>query len=288
MTYTQLRAFHYVALLRGFSLAAEALGLTQPAVSDQVRKLEQENDVLLFSRARKKVELTPQGLELLEMTRAYFGIEDEIKQRLSESSRRIEGELRIVADSAFHIAAMVQRFRQMHPQVRVTIGVGNSSALIGQLRAFEADIGVVGSQNPGADFESLTLSEHKLVAFSHKDLFPQGKRSFTLAELASLPLVLREPGSRTRLLIEEAGHKQGIRFNPAIVAEGREAVREIVASSDCLGVVSQAELSDDRRIRSYTLRGVDLAMRETVIHLRQRRHVKIVEEFMRLCQPTTI
>ncbi|MEM6988526.1 MAG: LysR family transcriptional regulator, partial [Pseudomonadota bacterium] len=119
MTHAQLRAFHYVAALGGFSVAADRLGLTQPAVSDQVRKLEHENDVLLFSRARKKVRLTAQGEALFQMTRAYFDMEAEIKQHLSESSKRIEGELRIVADSAFHIGDLVQRFRALHPKVRV-------------------------------------------------------------------------------------------------------------------------------------------------------------------------
>ena len=75
MTHAQIRAFHHVAMLGGFSLAAEALGLTQPAISDQVRKLERDNDVLLFSRIRKKVVLTQDGEELFAKTRAYFELE---------------------------------------------------------------------------------------------------------------------------------------------------------------------------------------------------------------------
>ncbi len=66
MRYVQIRAFHYVALYGGFSNAAEALLLTQPAISDQVKKLEEEYDVLLFSRQKKQVKLTKQGKQLFE------------------------------------------------------------------------------------------------------------------------------------------------------------------------------------------------------------------------------
>ena len=77
MRYVQLRAFHYVAICGGFSRAAEAMFLTQPAVSDQVRKLEEEYDVLLFNRHKKQVTLTETGQRLLEITRRMFDIEQQ-------------------------------------------------------------------------------------------------------------------------------------------------------------------------------------------------------------------
>src|SRR3546814_14651335 len=75
MRYVQLRAFHYVAITGGFSRAAEALCLTQPAISDQVRKLEEEYDVILFNRHKKQVSLTKAGQHLLEITRSRFAVE---------------------------------------------------------------------------------------------------------------------------------------------------------------------------------------------------------------------
>ena len=72
MRYSQLKAFHHVALLGGFSRAAEALFLTQPAISEQVRKLEQEHDVLLFFRERKRIRLTEAGELLFRLTKQFF------------------------------------------------------------------------------------------------------------------------------------------------------------------------------------------------------------------------
>lgn len=284
MTHAQIRAFHYVALLGGFSLAAEALGLTQPAISDQVLKLERDNDVLLFSRIRKKVVLTPDGEELFAKTRAYFEIEGEIKGLLSKTANRIEEELRIMVDSACHVSSVIQRFRNSYPSVRIVIASGNTEEIIQRLRSFDADIGVIGSGKADDDFETLSLSKSKLVGFARRSFFPTGKRSISLSELADLPLVLREPGSRTRQQLEEFGKTRGVMFDPAVVAEGREAVREIVAANDCVGIVSLAELSEDQRIRAFELEDIDLEMREMVVHLRQRRDVRVIREFMRMCQ----
>ena len=89
MRQSQLKAFHNVALHGGFSRAAEALFLTQPAISEQVRKLEQDHDVLLFERKRKRVQLTQVGERLFRLTKQYFEIEQQIEDFMSETGAAI-------------------------------------------------------------------------------------------------------------------------------------------------------------------------------------------------------
>jgi len=84
MRYAQLRAFHNVAIHGGFSRAAEALRLSQPAISDQVRRLEEEYDILLFDRSKRKVTITVKGAELLSITRKMFDQEQQAREFLSE------------------------------------------------------------------------------------------------------------------------------------------------------------------------------------------------------------
>src|SRR6478735_1544640 len=98
MRYVQLRAFHHVAISGGFSKAAEALHLTQPAISDQVRRLEEEYDVALFSRRHRQIVLTPAGTRLLALTHRLFGAEGEALDMLQEERALRTGSLRIVAD----------------------------------------------------------------------------------------------------------------------------------------------------------------------------------------------
>jgi aminoethylphosphonate catabolism LysR family transcriptional regulator len=280
MRQSQLRAFHYVAKLGGFSRAAEALFLTQPAISEQVRKLEQTHDVLLFYRDRKRVRLTEAGQHLFHLTKQFFEIEQQIADYMAESRAAVEGELRIIADSAHHVTGILSRFRQRYPGVTVTLRGGNSDEIVEDLRAYNADVGVIGGLAAGGGMEVLDLGESPIIAFAALGFLPDPARGLTLTDCAALPLVLRETGSKTRSKLEDAAKAQRITLTPAIVAEGREAVREVVASGAGIGFVSQAEFGHDARLVQVPLNGVDIRMTETLVHLTQRREVRVIRAFM--------
>jgi len=285
MRYVQLRAFHYVAICGGFSRAAEELFLTQPAISDQVRKLEEEYDILLFNRQKRQVELTEAGRALLEITRRLFDSEQQALELLSESRALRSGTLRIVADSAHHLLHLLPLFQARFPGVRIAIRSGNSQTVIDSLYRYEADLGVLGECPTGRDFEVLRLSAAPIVAFVPLDspVAPCGR--IDLAELADLPLVLRERGSKTRRKLELAAEAAGLVLTPAIEAEGREAVREIVASGGGVGFVSDVEFGTDPRLRRIEITGAEIGtMEEALICLRERRSSKLVQAFFEIAQ----
>jgi aminoethylphosphonate catabolism LysR family transcriptional regulator len=280
MRYSQIRAFHQVALHGGFSRAAEMLNQTQPALSDQVRRLEEEHDVLLFHREGRRIRLTEAGEALLILTRRFFEAEDAIAQHLEHSRSALAGRLRIMADSALHITGALGRFRARHPEVFVKITTGNSEQVLSALRAYEVEIGIVGSVDPAPDLEMFDLGETPIVAIAARGLLPAGTVSLSLADLRRHPLVFREKGSRTRQGLEQEARRQGIRLTPAIEVEGREAMREVVASGAGIGFVSEAEQGYDPRIERVLLSGVSLSMRETVVHLSMRRELPVIRAFM--------
>ena len=280
MRHSQLKAFHNVALWGGFSRAAEALFLTQPAISEQVRKLEQDHDTLLFHRERKRVRLTEAGEQLFRLTKQLFEIEDQIQEYLSETSVAITGELRIVADAAQHVTDLLVRFRQRYPETRVSLSVGNTEKVVEALRAYDAEIGVVGSLAPGKDLTVVDLGASKIVAFAAHGLLLASQKSFTLKDLSKYPLVFRETGSKTRQKLMEEAARQGITLQPKIVAEGREGVREVVASGAGIGFVSEAEYVHDPRVMKVGITDADLVMSESLVHITQRKDVKVIRAFM--------
>lgn len=285
MRYVQLRAFHYVALCGGFSRAAEELFLTQPAISDQVRKLEEEYDVLLFNRHKKQVTLTGAGERLMEITRRMFDQEAQAHELLSEERALRSGTLRIVADSAHHLLQVLAEFRRRYPGVRVTLSAGNTATVLDRLHRYEADIGVLGEMPHNNAFRMLRLNATPIIAFAAKDFGLGKSRDVTFAELARLPLVMRERGSRTRRKLEEAAARAGFELVPAIEAEGREAVREIVASGAGLGFVSEAEFGHDARLVRYPVKSADdLEMEEALICLQERSGSKLVSAFFDVAQ----
>lgn len=287
MRYVQLRAFHNVAIHGGFSRAAEALFLTQPAVSDQVRKLEEEYDVLLFNRNKKQVTLTQSGQQLLEVTRRMFDVEQQALDLLSESRALRAGKLRIVADAAHHLLHILAAFRQTYPTVQVSIDAGNTETVITSLHAYEADIGVLGEIPQVGDFDVLKLNSTPIVAFTSRDYPLATCQSVTFAELAKHPLVMRERGSKTRQKLEAMAEQCGVTLTPLIEAEGREAVREIVAAGGGVGFVSSAEFGQDTRLVPIKIDAPEMLMDEALICLRERSNGKLVHAFYDIARKLT-
>lgn len=279
MRYVQLRAFHHVAICGGFSRAAEALFLTQPAISDQVRKLEEEYDILLFNRHKKQVTLTRSGQQLLEITHRMFDTEQQALDLLSESRALRSGTLRIVADAAHHLLHILRHFREKYPGVQVTMRAGNTESVITSLFAYDADIGVLGEIPQGRSFDMLKLNSTPIVAFVATDYPLADAKSLTFEELAKHPLIMRERGSKTRHKLEAMAETQGVSLRPAVEAEGREAVREIVASGGGVGFVSAAEFGHDGRLVSIEIDAPQIFMDEALICLRERSGGKLVRAF---------
>lgn len=281
MRYTQLRAFHHVALSGGFSRAAEALGQTQPAISDQVRRLEEAHDVLLFHREARQVRLTEAGEGLFRLTNRFFETEDEIAGYLDRNRAAVTGRLRIIADSAVHITPNIGRFRVAHPNVALSLWTGNTEDVLARLRSYEAEIGVVGNLGPAHDVDRVELGRTPIVAIAAHGLLPGEPSEIAFRDLPRWPLVFREPGSRTRAQIEAVAAEVGIELKPVIEVEGREAMREVVATGAGLGFLSEAEFGHDFRLRKVALGGVEVGMSETLVTLSARRDVPAIRAFLK-------
>jgi len=286
MRYSQLRSFHHVAIQGGFSKAATALGLTQPAISDQVRKLEVEYDVRLFIRHKKQTSLTPAGDKLLEITHRLFEVEQLARELLSQTKTRQTGTLKIIADSAIHMLHILGAFRIRYPHIEVSLQVGNTREVLDQLNAYHCDIGVLGELPNAKEFDEIHLGATPLVAFASiqeaKKLAPDG--TMTMQQLASSQLVLRESGSKTRAKLEQHARSMGIAISTQIVVEGREAVREIVAAGGGVAIVSRAEFTPDPRLAIIKISDADIQMEEALICLHERRDSRLIRLFMKQAQ----
>lgn len=280
MNYSQIRAFHYVAIEGGFSKAAERLSLTQPAVSEQVRKLESDHDVLLFNRERKQITLTPIAEDLLLATKQLFEVEERIDDLLSESRRELQGHLRVMVDSAFHLTERLVRFRKKYPEVTVSVRTGNTEDVLASLRNYDVEIGVVGSQDPGSDMCVESLGSSDIVAVAAKSFLNRRIDRLTLSELKEYPLVFRERGSKTRQKLEDEALRAGVLLKPEVVVDGREAMLEIVASGIGVGFVSSAEFGNDPRLVKMGLTDLSLSMNESLVYLQQREGQRTIRSFI--------
>ena len=281
MRYAQIRAFHHVALCGGFSRAAELLGLSQPALSEQVRLLETSYDLLLFRRQNRRTELTERGQELFRLTSGFFEGEAAIATFLEGAGASVRGSLRIIVDSTAHATGPLRKFRARHQHVRLDISHGNSREVLAALRAYEVEIGIFGSQPDAADMTMVELGLSPIIAIAGPDAFTTPPDSMPVSKLADFPLIFREQGSETQARVMQAARHAGVKLEPAIVAEGREAVRDLVAEGFGIGFVAESEIGNDTRLRRIRLEGVNPSMPETLAHLSARADLPVIRRFMR-------
>lgn len=278
----QLKAFHGVAKWGGFSKAAEKMHVSQPALSDHVRKLEETYGVQLFVRGTRTVSLTDLGRKLFALTERQVEIETEARDLLQRARKVEEGQIIIGADAAIHALPLITAFRAAHPHVRFSVVSGNSASLISRLESFDIDFAVVADELNAPAFTTRLLREDRLVAFVAAGHPWAQRKSISIADLAEGQLILREQGSVTRRIVEEKFRDSGIVANAAIDVEGREAAREAVAQGLGVGIVSAGEFLPDARLRQIALKDWQATMREWLVCLKSREGLHLIQSMLKV------
>jgi len=285
ITHAQLRAFHAVASEASFTRAAEALHVTQPTLSAQVKSLEESYGVLLFDRRGRRTEPTELGRQLLALTRRYFGLETEAEQLLAATRALLGGHLRVGADAPQHVMAELSAFQRRYPGVRLSLSIGNSDAVLHELLDHRSDVAIIADLEDDPRLFRRPLRRDRLIAFVER-AHPWARRgAIGLAELAHARVVLRELGSTTRRAFEAAIARAGIAIGDVLEIGSREGVREAVAAGLGVGIVSAFEFGHDERLCTLAIEGASIEMLEYVACLADRRELRVVRAFLDVVPP---
>ena len=284
VSHAQLKAFHAVALHHNFTRAAEYLCLTQPAVSDQVRKLEERFGILLFQRNKRTVGLTDLGERLFGITRRLFACEAEAVELLQDSRALDTGSLVLAVDAPVHVLPQIARFCQRYPGIQVKVETGNSDQALARLFRYQADLALLACEVTDERLFCLPIRSDPLVAFVSAQHPWVTRGAIHLADLDDTPLVLREPGSVTRQVLEEEMQRAGLRVRTAIEVQGREAAREAVVAGIGVGVVSAAEFGADARLCALPIEDCHRRLSETLVCLDEQRSRRVVATFLQMIQ----
>lgn len=255
MNYTQLRAFHAVARLRSVSRAAVALGLTQPAVTIQLRALEEAHRLKLFRRRGRELQPTEAGNALFAITQRLFAAEAEARELMQGEAALTGASLTLGADGPHLALDLLDRLRRAYPALKVAIRLGNSGATLQALRDQQVDAALLA--NPPADPK---LQIHPVGRRDMMVLLPVGhklakRRKLELADLAGQPILFRERGSTTRRLLDRIIAERKLTIAPALELGSREALREAVARGFGIGFLFRGEAAGDSRLVTVPLEG---------------------------------
>jgi DNA-binding transcriptional LysR family regulator len=227
----QLRTFAEVLAQHSFSAAAERLSLTQPAVSQQIRQLEDRLGVRLIERVGKRARATPAGAELLRHVGTIETALGQAAAAMAAYRNEVVGRVRLGTGASaciYLLPALLQQLRRRYPGLEIVIRTGNTPEMLGLLEDNHLDVAFVTLPATGRSFEVTPVIEDELVALFPADAGRLPKAA-SAASLSQRPLVLYESGGNARRVIDDWFARAGVGLRPVMELGNVEAIKRLVA-----------------------------------------------------------
>jgi DNA-binding transcriptional LysR family regulator len=288
MELNQLRVFYHVAKFNSFSLAAEALFVTRPAVSISVKQLEDHYAVRLFERSGKKIELTNAGKILFGYAEKVFNLVKEADNRLNDLNGSFSGTLKIstgLTIGTYYLAPLINTFRKKHPDVEIQMEVKNKKGVIDDILFLQDDLGFLGNVPTNANLVVTPLWKEELVVIAPKSHSFGRKPSLLPSQLSDQPFILREKGSGTREYIEGRLGKHRVAVNTVMEIGSDEAIKRAVMVGLGISIVPKGVVEKEVRrglIKTYRLLDEKLVLEYFMIRHKDKYISNLINAFMEM------
>jgi DNA-binding transcriptional LysR family regulator len=257
----RLKVFRAVAEHLSFRKAAERLFLSQPAVTLQIKALEDDLGVRLFDRAANRISLTPQGARLLRYAKKIATLVSQAVQELAAGEGQLSGELALGVSTTiaqYVLPRLIGAFLGEHPRVKLLLQSGNTEEIVELLIERKVSIGLIEGPSRHREIRAEPFMEDELVLIAPPQ-FENGRMS--REQLTSASLLMREQGSGSRRVVETALEKAGIKlkaFHHVMNLDSTEAIKSAVEAGLGVGFVSRWAISKElelgvRVARSFSL-----------------------------------
>ena len=282
----RLQVFHTVARLLSFTKAAETLHMTQPAVTFQVRQLEEYFNTRLFDRTHNRISLTDAGNRVFEYADRIFDLYADMENSVREMTGEIRGALTIGASTTiaeYMLPALLGDFNSRFPEVTIHQRVSNSDGIVSMVENNTIDLGVVEAPvgNKNLVVEICRLDHLVAIVPPNHDLAE--KESLHIDELLAHPFIVREEGSGTREVINEYLNQHcKSTLNISMELGSPEAVKGAVEAGMGVSVVSRATVQ--KELKLDTLRAISLTPTLerpfSFVHQKQKFRLRAMEELL--------
>ncbi|MDH5183668.1 MAG: LysR family transcriptional regulator [Gammaproteobacteria bacterium] len=285
LTLRQLQVFEAVARQLSYTRAAQELHLTQPAVSMQVRQLEEIIGLPLFEQMGKKTYLTQAGEELYHYSRVISEQLEEVEEVIAALKGVHRGKLDIsVASTANNFGThLLAAYNKQYPSVTVRLDVTNRETLLQQLANNEKDLVIMGKPPEDVDLVAESFMDNPLVVVaSANHPFANNNEMISAETLANEVFVTREPGSGTRSVLERYFTEHQIKLKKGIEMTSNETIKQAVEAGLGLGIVSIHTLSlelEAKRIVVLNIEGFPIMRHWYIVYRKGKRLSPPAEAF---------
>jgi DNA-binding transcriptional LysR family regulator len=286
----QLRSFFLVAREKSVTKAAKLLFITQPAVTMQIKSLEQDLEIRLFKKYGKSLQLTHAGEVLLGYAERVFEIVEEMEYVLRGHAEFKHGALSIGTTRSFAkylMPEMLSRYQKRYPSVKVALNVGSSQEIADGVMAYKYDLGIIGrlpfksklkvipySKTP---FSLVTSADHKLA----------GLGEVSLEVFKKEPLIIREEGSGSRYAILSMLSSHGINPNVLIEAESIEFIKEYIIKGKGVSFLYRPEVHMETNLgllKEVRIKEGPLTLQTDIVYPRNVDLSPLAQTFLRLIE----
>ena len=293
MSDRRLKVFHTVARLLSFTKAAEELHMTQPAVTFQVRQLEEYFNTRLFDRTHNKVNLTPAGERVSEFAERIFDLYEEMENRVRDLTGEISGALTIGASTTiaeYMLPALLGEFKNRYPDINLRLKVSNSEGIVSMVEHNVIDLGVVESpvNNKNLIVEVCHEDQLVVVAAPDHDLVKRGGK-VTASDIVRYPFVSREEGSGTRevvmhYLMEHKITPSDMTFSLELGSP--EAIKGAVEAGMGITILSRSIIGKELKLNMLAELELDPPLSRPFSFVRQRQkfRVTVMEKLLEFAQ----
>lgn len=272
----QLATFQVVAKHSSYVRAAEELHFSQPAVSAQIRLLEDALGVKLFDKIGRKTHLTRAGEELYLYSQKIFTLIDETVETMSALASPHSGRLSVGADTTvgtYVIPNLLGKFRQMYPKVEITLEVINPTPLVEELVNNRIDMAIMSKLPEDVPVFAAPFAHNELVLVAPPTHRLAGCVRVPFEELAREYFLMREMGSGTRKALEDAFHAAGFPLQMSMQVGNNSAIKQGVAAGLGIALISRVAL--DMELETYRLvildvEGFPLMRQWLLVHLKEK------------------
>jgi DNA-binding transcriptional LysR family regulator len=284
----QLQAFCAVVEKKSFSQAAEQLGVTQPAVSLQVRALEERVGQTLLDRSGRRVEPTEAGERLYRSAQRMLALEEQLLEEVSADDGRIVGTLAIGASTgpgAHLVPLLLCEFQAEHSDLHVALSIWDTQTVIDKVAERQLELGVVGAlrRHRSLEFEALARDEIVLAV-------PPGHAAaggtITVDELKNETVIVMQEGAGVRQVVEEELRRAGLRLRgvePKLELGLQESVKSAVAGGYGVSFISRTAIEGELaagRLAAAQVEGIEPARQIYIVRARGRSHTRAADAFL--------
>ena len=258
-TLHQLQILEAIAKHGSFTRAAEELELTQPTVSQQIKRLTQTIGMPLFEQLGKQIYLTAAGNQVLAASTIISEKFTELEIAIDELKGLKQGRINLVASTTakYFVPRLLGTFRRKHPEIELALHITNQEGVLARLARNQDDLYFTGRPPSDLDIELRPILANPLVVVAPSNHPLAGKTNIALKELATEPFIFREAGSGTRAVVEHFLAENRVAVDVVIELSSNEAIKQAIAGGLGLSVLSQHSLDLETQNGLLTILNVE-------------------------------